>query len=330
MNKSYDPEYLEKEWSRRDLDLFPYMEGFFSLLRSREENLERTRKRLQGSSAATIVQFLSSDDKDVSLIAKSLIQDYPDQALITSTLVYSLSKITKAGYPARAGACLAGCHRPAAGLAYLFSLLRHRPEIKSRGYEFFNHFWLTGTSDSITCPEHLQHFFRQIFQAVQEDLREIIADLSRISTGEEFLLLKEDLLPAIRAYYLIETRPEVRIIFDQELARFGQQRIRSLGRLISFEPHKHGHHYLEEMLPLVVAFIGLLRLERDSEQLSQILMDIALAEWNKPLRTRLEILIKKVLSLLEDSTLYVYETLAADLFFNQSGRSETPPESAAA
>ncbi|MEW6382307.1 MAG: hypothetical protein AB1611_22315 [bacterium] len=313
MKKTYDTDYLEKEWSQRNLDLFPYMEGFFSLLRSREGNLEWTRKRLQGSSAATVVQFLSSDDKDVSHIAVSVIQDYPDQALIMAILLYSLTKVTKAGYPAKAGSCLAGCRQPSAGLAYLFPLLRQSPEIKARGYKFFHHFWQTGTG-SIVHLDQVHELFRQIFQAIHEDLQENIPDLRAISSLSEFLLLKEDLMPAIRAYYLIETRPEVRMLFDQELGRFGRH-IGSLGKILSFEPHNH----LEEILPVVASFIGLLRLEQDKEQLEQILTEIALSEWNKPLRTRLEVIIKKVISLLEDSTQSVSETLPSDLFFNKTG-----------
>ena len=309
MKDEYDLSYLEKEWSQRNLDLFPYIEGLFSLMRSREGNLEKTKNRLRASSPATIVQFLNSDDKDVSRIASRLIQEHQDQPLITVMLLYSLTKVTKRGYAAKAGDCLAGCLQPVAGIRYLFQFLRQFPEIRARGHEFFHHFWLTGT-ESIVSVDYVQTFFGHIFQAIREDLEGIIPDLEEISSLPEFLMLKEDLTPALRAYYLIETRPEIKMIFDEGLRVFGQH-IRSLHKLISFESPT----YLKEVLPAVISFIGLLRLADDREHLDPILSKIAESDYTKPLATHLEVLLERVISLLEDPTKYAYETLPHDLFF---------------
>lgn len=313
MKNTYDLSYLEKAWSQRELDIFPYMEGFFSLMRSREGNLERTGKRLKASSPATMVQFLGSDDRDVSHIASKLIQEYPDQMLVTALLLYSLMKVTRKGYPARAGDCLGGCPQPEAGLQYFFQFLRQFPDFRVKSNEFFQHFWRTGT-ESILRDGQVQMFFKHLFHAIQEDLESIIPDVREISSLQEFLLLKEDLTPALRVYYLVETRPEIKMIFDQGLRRFGY-RIRSLHKLISFESHT----YLEEVLPVVISFIGLLRLDADREYLDQILSKIAQYDCTKPLATHLEVLLEKVISLLEDSTKYTYETLPHDLFFNKAG-----------
>ncbi|MEW5802255.1 MAG: hypothetical protein AB1847_09135 [bacterium] len=309
MKSSYDLAYLEKEWSQRNLDLFPYIEGLFSLMRSREGNLEKTRKRLQASSAATIVQFLGSDDKDVSHIASKLVQGHQDQMLITAILLYSLTKVTKAGYAAKVGDCLAGCPQPEAGLRYFFPFRRQFPEVRTRSDEFFQHFWRTGT-ESILRDDQAQKFFRHIFEAILEDLADSIPDLKDISSLPDFLVLKEDLTPALRVYYLVENRPEIKMIFDQGLKTFGRH-LGSIRKLISFESHT----YLDEVLPVVLAFIGLLRLEQDRQELDRILSKIAEFDCTKPLATRLEILIEKVISLLEDPNKYVYETLPHDLFF---------------
>jgi len=337
MKDGYDLSHLEKEWSQRNFDLFPYVEGLFSLMRSREGNLEKTESRLRRSSAATIVQFLGSDDKDVSLIAKRLIQEHQDQPLITAILLYSLTKVTKRGYAGRVGDCLAGCLQPAPGLGYFFQFLRQFPEIKARGQEFFQHFWLTGTEslmsetepiesgaesivietepiesgvESIVSADPVETFFGALFQAIREDLEKSIPCLEEISSLPELLLLKEDLAPALRVYYLVETRAEIRMIFDQGLREFGQH-IRSLHKLISFESHT----YLKEVLPVVIAFIGLLRLENDRRHLDRILSKIAESDYTKPLATHLEILLERVISLLEDPTKYAYENLPHDLFF---------------
>ncbi len=253
MKNEYDLSYLENEWSQRNLDLFPYIEGFFSLMRSREGNLEKTKKRLRSSSPATIVQFLNSDDKDVSRVASSLIREHQDQTIITALLLYSLTKVTKPGYAAKAGDCLAGCLQPAAGIRYLFQFLRQFPEIRDKGFEFFKHFWLIGT-ESIMSVDQVHTFFGHIFQAIREDLESTIPDLEEISSLPEFLLLKEDLTPALRVYYLVENRPEIKMIFDEGLRIFGQH-VRSLHKLISFESHT----YLKEVLPAVISFIGLLQ-----------------------------------------------------------------------
>jgi hypothetical protein len=309
MKDEYDLSYLEKEWSQRNFDLFPYMEGLFSLMRSRAGNLEKTEKRLRSSSPATIVQFLGSDDRDVSHIASRLIQEHQDQTLITAILLYSFVKVTKRGYAGRAGDCLAGCLQPVAGIRYFFQFLRQLPEIRTRGQEFFQHFWLTGTESTMN-GEYAHTFFRHIFQAVEEDLGGAFPDMEEISSLPQFLLLKEDLASALRVYYLNESRPEVKIIFDLELRRFGQH-IKSLHKLISFESHT----YLKEVLPVVISFIGLLRLKNDRQHLDRILSKIAESDYTKPLATHLEILLERVISLLEDSTKYAYETLPHDLFF---------------
>jgi len=309
MKNEYDISYLEKEWSQRNLDLFPYMEGLFSLMRSREVNLEKTKKRLRQSSPATIVQFLGSDDKDVSRIASRLIQEHQEQTIIIAMLLYSLTKVTKRGYAAKAGDCLAGCLQPAGGVRYLFQLLRQFPEIKDKGTEFFKHFWLTGT-ESILRGDHVHTFFGHIFQAIEEDLEGAFPDREEISSLPEFLLLKEDLIPALRVYYLIETRSEIKMIFDLELRKFGQH-ISSLHKLISFESHT----YLEEVLPVVISFIGLLRLGNDRKHLDPILSKIAESDYTKPLATHLEVLLERVISLLEDPTKYACEILPHDLFF---------------
>lgn len=309
MQPKYGCTYLDKEWSRRKLDLFPYMEGFFSLLRSRESNLKKTEKKLRTTPPATLIQFLNSEDKDVSGIASDLIQNHANQNLITAILVYSLTKVDKSDYPARAGTCLAGCLQPAVGLTYLLQFIHQFPEIKEKGSELLQYFWRTGTKSTLDSKE-LQQFFDLIFQAIQEDLQSTVADLGEISSLPEFLLLKEDLTIPLKVYYLVETRTDIKMAFERGLKKFGQQ-IRSLQKLIPPSDTQL------QMLPLVLPFIGLLRLEQDREFLKQISSNIARSNLSMALQTHLGVLIEKVIDLLADPTKYVYEVLPSDLFLSE-------------
>ena len=74
MKLELDFRELEDQWKNRQIDLFPWLQGLYALLRSRDANIKETRKRLTSSSPATMVQFLSSFDPENIKLAEEIIR----------------------------------------------------------------------------------------------------------------------------------------------------------------------------------------------------------------------------------------------------------------
>lgn len=311
----YPITHLEEEWKKREFDLFPCFEGFYSLLCTREVNLQRAERKLHKVSAGTLVQFLNSEDKDISQIAGNLIQLFYDQDLVTGLLVYSLMKVKKSKYAERVGDCLAGCLQPQTGLRYLFDFLHKFPEINETFAQVFLYYWKKKIF-SLSRPDEYRFPIREMLQTIGEHLKEDIPDLAAIHTLKEFRILKKDLLLPLNLCYFGEQNLSIKMVYEEELREFGRS-IGSLQGLIE----DHLSENIVAIIYSVVPFIGILRLEKDKEYLRHLKLILTQSQFQivNSHKVKLENLLDEVIAILESPREYPHigSNFASDLFFTE-------------
>ncbi|MGA1840013.1 MAG: hypothetical protein ACMUIU_05245 [bacterium] len=255
MKLELDFEDLEHQWKTRQFDLFPWFDGLFTLLRQRESILRETKKRLSSSTQATMVQFLSSDDHENALIAKETIKDQTAGAVLP-ILLYSLEKVTKNDYPHRIMECLLDFDIDIS-FGYLLGYLYLRNNIKEKVFQIFNEIFpikniFPDTKDS-------SHFLIQLFQALNNDLKQRMPSSGKLEKIEDFDSINLDLKIILLIFQKTWQGENARIV-ENEMKKIGQDVIVSFRGL----PLKNEKgDVLFEQLSEIILYIAIMRLEAD-------------------------------------------------------------------
>ena len=256
-------EYLEAQWKERKLDLFPWLDGLFSLLRSREAILRETKRRLSTSTPATMVQFLSSDDHETARVAREVIKEQ-DPSVVLPTLFYSIEKVSKKDYPERAIRCLFDFN-PIVSLTFFLDYLNLQRIQKDKIFQLIGQL-LSRKKGSLSATSEEIQFLKQFFHALQNDLHRRRPVSGKLETWEDFEAIRLDL--EVMTYIYIKTRSrESVIIVEREMQGLGQEVIGSLCKLpFTFGKSDVLVRQLTEMIP----YVALMRLEADKEFLQRL------------------------------------------------------------
>ena len=128
-----DFEELESRWKARQLDLFPWLDGLFALIRSRNSLIRETRKRLSSSNEATMVQFLASNNHDNVMVAREVIKKQQPESILP-ILLYTLEKVDRDDYHYRVMESILDFD-PAVSLGYLIGYLYLKRDRKDKVFE---------------------------------------------------------------------------------------------------------------------------------------------------------------------------------------------------
>lgn len=247
---------LEKQWKERQLDLFPWLDGLFALLRTQEAMMQETEKRLSAATPATKVQFLSSDEKMNVTVAHKTIKKEPPESILP-ILLYSLKKVDKKGYLNNVADALLDFH-PVISFGYLIGYLNLSDEMKDQTFQIltliFSHF-----SDHFPSQDERKTFLDQLFQALRQDIQERMPNTNTIQTIEEFNNISID-LEIMRLIFLKNNIPDVIEIIEKHMQELGKSVIISLSTI----PFK----FMVGELPVsqfidIIEYIALMRLKAD-------------------------------------------------------------------
>jgi hypothetical protein len=256
-------EDLENQWKERQIDLFPWLDGLFALLRSRDAIIRETEKKLSASTPATIVQFLSSDDRENAKVAKKIIKEQDTDTILT-ILLYSLEKVEKKNYPHRVMESLLDFD-PVTSIGYLLGCLNLRKSLNDKIYQIFNEFFplknLFPTSKDET------RFLDQIFQALTFDLKDRIPSSGKIETMKDF---DELLRPDLEVMKLVFSKT-----WEEENAKFVENEMQRLGKEVIVSLHGLPFEFrygavLFEQLSEIIPYMALMRLKSDKSFLQQL------------------------------------------------------------
>ena len=225
MKLELDFEDIENQWKQRQFDLFPWLDGLFALLRSRDAIIRDTEKKLSASTPATIVQFLSSDDRENAKVAKKIIKEQDPDTILT-ILLYSLEKVEKKNYPHRVMESLLDFD-PVTSVGYLLGYLNLRKNLKDKIFQIFNEFFPLKNLFPTSMDE--TQFLNQIFQALAFDLKDRIPSSGKIETMKDFdELLRLDL----EVMKLVFSKT-----WEEENARFVENEMQRLGKEVIVSLH---------------------------------------------------------------------------------------------
>ena len=277
-------EDLEVQWKERQLDLFPWLEGFFALLRSRETNLIITRNKLSSSTPATMVQFLSSFDRENSKIARQIIK-VQNPSTILPLLLYSLEKNNNTEYPHRVMNSLLDFN-PTISFGYLLGYLHARqtpksektqlpkPEdpsdlmgehIKKSLFQVISEIFIN-LNTLFPSSQEKDQFLSQIFEALSMDLKERMPISGTVETKKHFEAIKLD-LEVVLSLFNKTKYEEYGQTIEEKIRELGQETIISLHK-IPFELEKGAT--LFEHLQKIIHYMAIMRLEEDKRFLQSM------------------------------------------------------------
>lgn len=266
MKLELDFEDLEHQWKTRQFDLFPWLDGLFALLRSRESIIRETKKRLSSSTQATMVQFLSSDDHGNALVAKETIKEQ-DYQTILPILLYSLEKVSKNNYPHRIMESLLDFD-PVISYGYLFGYLNLRNNMKDKIFCILNEMF--PIKNIFPDSDAGIKFLSCIFQALSQDLKERMPSTGRLEKMEDFNYLSLDLAVMLLIFHKTWQEENAKFI-EYELKKIGQNVILSLHRL----PFDYGNgSVLFQQLSEIIPYMAIMRLEPDKSFLKGLHINI--------------------------------------------------------
>ncbi len=278
-------EELEDQWKNRQIDLFPWLQGLYALLRSREANIRETGKRLSSSSPATMVQFLSSFDPENIKLAEQIIKEQ-DPAIILPPLLYSLEKIEKSGYSDQVIKSLLN-FKPAFSFGYLLGYLNERKlsdlekifcsnqqeyfdfnagqKHKSKIFHLINTIF-THINQFFPSLEEQEGFLDQIFQALSIDLKERMPLYGTVATRKDFISVRVD-LEVILNIFKVSMYEENGKIVEEKIQRLGREIIISLHKL-PFDSEK-GNILFKHLIE-TIHYMAILRLKADKPFLQSL------------------------------------------------------------
>ncbi len=278
-------EDLEAQWKKRQLDLFPWLQGLLALLRPRAVNLTITKNKLSSSTPATMVQFLSSFDPETAKIARQIIKAQ-NSTTILPLLLYSLEKNNKTDYPHRVMNSLLDFN-PTISFGYLLAYLHARQTPKSEKNQFSKPENAPDLSEEqikksifqviseiffnlntlFPSSQEKDQFLSQIFEALSMDLKERMPFLSIVlETWGDFEAIKLD-LEVILSLFKKTKYEEYAQIIEKKIQQLGQDIIISLNGL-PFELEKG--EILFEHLIAVIQYMAVMRLEADKQFLQSM------------------------------------------------------------
>lgn len=277
-------EDLEDQWKERQIDLFPWLEGFFALLRSRETNLIITKNKLSSSTPATMVQFLSSFDRENAKIARQIIK-VQNPSTILPLLLYSLEKCNKTDYPHRVMNSLLDFN-PTISFGYLLGYLHARqisiseknelpkPEdssdlieeqIKKSLFQVISEIFYN-LNTLYPFSEGKEQFLNHIFEALSMDLKERMPVSGIVETKEHFEAIQLDLEVVLSLFNKTKYEEYAHLI-EAKIRELGQKIITSLHK-IPFELEKGAP--LFEHLKKIIHYMAIMRLEADKQFLQSM------------------------------------------------------------
>jgi hypothetical protein len=272
MKVDFDFGDLEHQWKARQFDLFPWLDGLFALLRSRESLVRETKKRLSTATPATMVQFLASDDPESARVAREVINEQAPGAILP-LILYSLEKVRKEEYPRRVMESMLGFD-PAVSMGYLLGYPYVRPLAQERVFAVIRE--LFPLRERFPGPDEGGRILKGFFQALGGDLKERMPSSGRLEKMEDFDSIKPDLsamLLVFKGTWLDDYAPEV----EAQMRRIGNDVIVSLHRL----PFDHADaDALFRQLSEIIPYMALMRLKADVrflEKLSETLESSSLA-----------------------------------------------------
>ena len=265
MKLEFNFEDLERQWKARQLDLFPWLDGLFALIRSRDSLINETRKRLSLSTQATMVQFLSSDDHDNAIVAREIIKG---QQNIFPILLYSLEKIPKKNYPHRIMESLLDFD-PAISFGYLLGYLYLRKDMKGKIFDVLNELF-PYLNDRFRNSEDKKQLIIQIFHAIKQDLKERMPASGKLKSMEDFKTIRLDLKVMLLVFDKTWQGENAQVV-EKEMQKIGQEVIISLQKFpFEFEDG----FVLFEQLSEIIPYIALMRLKSDKSFLTHLLVKI--------------------------------------------------------
>ena len=255
MKLELDFEDLERQWKARKLDLFPWLDGLFALLRKRESILRETKKRLSSSSQSTIVQFLSSDDHENALIAKEIIKEQAAGAILP-VLLYSLEKVSKPDYSHRIMESLLDFDIDIS-FGYLLGYLYLRNNIKEKVFQIFNQIF--PLKNIFPETKDTTNFLIQVFQALNNDLKQRMPSTGKLEKIQDLDYIGLD-LKIILLIFNKTWQEEYAKTVEKEMKKLGQKVIVSLhGINLKYE----NGDALFEQLSEIILYMAIMRLEAD-------------------------------------------------------------------
>jgi len=294
-------EDLEAQWKERQLDLFPWLQGFFALLRSRKTNLIITRNKLSSSTPATMVQFISSFDRKNAEIARQIIKEQ-NPLTILPLLLFSLEKNNKTDYPTRVMNSLLDFN-PTISFGYLLGYLHTRQTPKSEKNQFPQ---IEGSPDLIgeqikksifqvineifynlnalfPSSQEKDQFLSQIFQALSMDLKERMPVSGIVETKKNFEAIKLDLEVTLSLFNRTKYEKYAQII-EEKIQTLGREIIISLHK-IPFELEKGAT--LFKHLQEIIHYMAIMRLEADKQFLQSMPKNINCFELSEKQKTEI-------------------------------------------
>ncbi len=256
MKLEFDFNDLNLQWKERQLDLFPWFDGLFALLRTKEGNLMETEKRLLAASTATKIQFLSSDDKNSAQIARKTIKKESPESLLP-ILLYSMEKVDKQDYIHRIMESLLDFN-PTLSIGYLLGYLNLRKMQKEKVFQIITLIFanLKGIFPTI---EDEEKFLGQIFQAMETDLKDRMPSSKKINNMEDFEKISLD-LEIIHLIFNKTSNLSNAPTVEMYMQTIGKNVIKSL-KDIPFEFRK-GKLQIDQFIQIMI-YMALMRLKAD-------------------------------------------------------------------
>ena len=255
MKLELDFEDLNKQWKSRQFDLFPWLDGLFALLRTKEALIRETKKRLSSAMHSTMVQFLASDDRDNAQVAREIIKEQ-DIKSILPILLYSLERVDKGHYPRRVMESLLDFD-PQTSFGYLLGYLNLRPNQQHKIYQVFNEIFPLKN----IFPESKDgvKFLTQSFQALLLDLKDRMPTSGRLQTMDDLESVRLNL--KVMLWFFNKTWQGMHAeVVEKEIKMIGQTLIKSFHQLpFVFENDPDILMQLSEIIPLM----AIMRLEED-------------------------------------------------------------------
>ena len=262
MKLELDFEDLESQWKARKLDLFPWLDGLFALIRSRDSLVRETKKRLSFSSKATMAQFLSSDNKDNAQCAREIIRGQDPEAMLP-ILLYSLEKINKKDYPHRIMESLIDFD-PSISFGYFLGYLNLRFHLKHKFFQVVNEIF--PLNETFSHSSDIDSFLSGFFNALRQDLKERMPPTGRIGKDEDLESIDPDIKIMMIVFNSTWQGNDASIV-EREMKGIGQEVIVSLkGFPLDYENSGILYQQLSELIPLIAS----MRLEYDQPFLREL------------------------------------------------------------
>jgi len=301
MKVEFDFGDLERQWKARQFDLFPWLDGLFALLRSRESLIRETKRRLSSATPATMVQFLSSDDPENARVARETINEQTSGTILP-LILYSLEKVRKIEYPRRVMESLLGFD-PVISMGYLLGYPYVRPQAQDRVIAVIGEVF--PLQERFPGHEEGMRFLQGFFQALGSDLKERMPASGRLERMEDFDSLRPDLSVMLLVFNRI-WQGDYALDVERQMQRIGGEVIVSLHRL-PFDYADAGA--LFRQLSEIITYMALMRLKADArflEKLPETLASSVLAEDEREsLRQKAE----AALSVIEQPEMPIHEII---------------------